>query len=115
MCVSNHTQCVFLFVFPSDTLVLTGNLLAGPIPASIGQLTNLESKLGLSWNLLSGAIPASIGDLVGLVELWMYQNKVCHAMRCYRYNYLSECQYLNLTSFAISPCIIFHSAHRPHS
>ena len=104
----------FVFMFSSDTLVLTGNSLSGPIPASIGELTNLKRKLSLSWNLLSGSIPASVGNLVGLAELWMYQNRVSHTKRSYRYQYEPKCQCILKTSLTISLSLL-HSALRLHS
>ena len=60
-------------------LRLTGNFLkigkdiAGNIPATIGDLTNLV-ELDLDNNDLTGAIPSSIGDLTNLVELDLSYN-----------------------------------------
>ena len=118
LCGQSYSLNAFVFVFPSDTLELTGNYLTGPIPASIGQLTNLKRKLSLSWNLLSGSIPASIGNLVGLVELWMYQNRVRLTKRCYRYQDEPECKYIYthtyiyLASLTHSLCHSFSSPDR---
>ena len=55
-------------------LELSGNLLSGTIPASIGELTALEN-LDLSWNDISGSIPEEIGSLVNLVELNLEYNE----------------------------------------
>ena len=58
-----------------ETLGLSGNQLSGSIPASIGNLTNLET-LGLSGNQLSGSIPASIGNLSKLGVLSLSTNQL---------------------------------------
>ncbi|CAN0161077.1 unnamed protein product, partial [Ectocarpus sp. 13 AM-2016] len=56
---------------------------AGSIPASLGQLRNLE-KLDLSDNRLDGGIPMSLGQLDKLERLYLNQNMLsgkcmCHA------------------------------------
>ena len=46
-------------------LDLSENQLTGPIPAALGDLTNLE-RLDLSDNELTGPIPAELGGLSNL-------------------------------------------------
>ena len=50
-----------------------GNRLSGPLPAELGNLTNLQS-LGLSDNQLSGPIPAELGNLTNLRYLDLLRN-----------------------------------------
>ncbi|KAJ3405845.1 hypothetical protein HDU80_000677 [Chytriomyces hyalinus] len=54
-------------------LQLTNNILEGPFPSEIGQLTKLKT-LSLGRNQFSGVIPDSISSLVKLVELDLAQN-----------------------------------------
>ncbi|HET7117907.1 MAG TPA: T9SS type A sorting domain-containing protein, partial [Hanamia sp.] len=56
-----------------QVLQLFGNKLSDTIPASIGNLTRLR-LLNLNNNQLRGSIPASIGNLSNLQELELYQN-----------------------------------------
>ena len=49
--------------------------LSGPIPAELGDLSNLEF-LSLSFNQLSGSIPAELGDLSNLEHLWISNNQL---------------------------------------
>ena len=49
-------------------LLLWSNQLRGPIPAELGDLTNLRT-LGLADNRLTGPIPAGLGDLTNLEYL----------------------------------------------
>ena len=54
-------------------LVLSDNVLWGPIPRDIVYLQKLE-RLDLSENRVDGALPASLGDLRNLVELNLSEN-----------------------------------------
>ncbi|KAL3691043.1 hypothetical protein R1sor_004694 [Riccia sorocarpa] len=56
-----------------EKLVLSGNKLAGDIPAPVGRLTSLKS-LDLHDNKLSGSIPKEIGKLVHLQSLILSHN-----------------------------------------
>ena len=56
-------------------LRLFTNRLAGPIPAAIGSLVNLEI-LDFSTNRLTGPIPAAIGSLTGLRILLLQYNQL---------------------------------------
>lgn len=55
--------------------LFVNDLLDGPIPDSIGNLTSLVS-LNLFETKISGPIPSSIGNLSSLVELALYQMKI---------------------------------------
>ena len=57
-----------------SSLILDNNNLAGNIPASIGDLTNL-TWLSLVGNQLTGSIPTEIGDLTSLDQLGLADNE----------------------------------------
>ena len=56
-----------------EWLVLTGNALSGPIPSSLGELSKLRD-LSLRVNALSGPIPSSLGRLSSLEFLSLNDN-----------------------------------------
>lgn len=56
-------------------LHLGTNELSGPIPAELGQLTNLES-LALHFNGLTGSIPTELGELTNLTHLGLGDNQL---------------------------------------
>ena len=58
------------------TFVGYGNLLSGSIPYGIGNLQASLRMLDLSYNRLSGDIPASIGDLMNLETLYVNNNNL---------------------------------------
>ncbi|KAK8530097.1 hypothetical protein V6N12_060853 [Hibiscus sabdariffa] len=58
-----------------EILLLSGNQFSGPIPPSIGELRQVL-KLDLSRNLLSGSIPADVGNCIHLTYLDMSQNNL---------------------------------------
>ncbi len=58
-----------------SVLNLGNNDLAGSIPSSIGDLTNLD-LLNLSSNQLTGTIPSEIGNLANLTDLWLDGNQL---------------------------------------
>ena len=56
-------------------LALGGNQLTGPIPTSLGGLTNLEGVY-LWGNELTGTIPAELGSLANLEQLQLNENQL---------------------------------------
>ena len=58
-----------------QTLDLRSNRLTGPIPAELGDLTDLR-RLYLRSNQLTGPIPAELGDLTNLESLWLSNNNL---------------------------------------
>ncbi|MCA1791476.1 MAG: putative Ig domain-containing protein, partial [Thioalkalivibrio sp.] len=56
-------------------IYLQANNLVGPLPASLGNLTNLEN-LAMAGNRLSGTIPSGLGALTRLRELYLNQNEL---------------------------------------
>ncbi len=73
---------------------LPSNNLTGTIPATIGQLRNLQ-ELFLDSNHVSGIIPASIGNLSNLVVLWLNSNQLTDSIPSGIAN-LTKLQSLNL-------------------
>jgi Leucine-rich repeat (LRR) protein len=59
-----------------EVLVLNYNQLSGSIPASLGNLSNLKF-LVMESNQLSGSIPAELGNLSNLEYLWLGSNQLC--------------------------------------
>ena len=60
-----------------ERLWLNGNQLSGPIPAAFGQLTNLRD-LALNGNPeLSGPLPDTFLTLASLTRLWLANTGVC--------------------------------------
>ena len=62
------------------TLNLHGNELTGTIPVELGDLTNLW-YLFLSSNELTGTIPVELGDLTNLQHLWLFNNMLTGRFR----------------------------------
>ncbi len=73
---------------------LPSNNLTGSIPASIGQLNNLQ-ELFLDSNHIAGIIPTSIGNLSNLVVLWINSNQLTNSIPSDLSN-LTKLQSLNL-------------------
>jgi Leucine-rich repeat (LRR) protein len=70
------------------------NQLAGPIPAELSQLTNIQA-LGLSGNALTGSIPTWFSQLTLLQDLLIANNQLSGAL--YDFQGLSFLQYLDLS------------------
>uniref|UniRef100_A0A7N2MAQ5 non-specific serine/threonine protein kinase n=1 Tax=Quercus lobata TaxID=97700 RepID=A0A7N2MAQ5_QUELO len=76
------------------------NNLSGPIPASIGNLSNL-SGLYLWENNLCGSIPSSIGNLSNLANLDLSENKLSGSI-CHEIGMLGSLSYLgNLSNLSV--------------
>ena len=58
-----------------QSLFLGNNELMGPIPAELGSLTNLQS-LNLGGNQLTGPIPVGLGGLANLQSLYFWGNQL---------------------------------------
>ena len=58
-----------------QVLFLWGNELTGPIPGELGSLVNLGS-LDLGGNELTGPVPAALGNLVNLRGLFLWRNEL---------------------------------------
>ena len=71
------TECLWVGVNCVNDSVSTINLqknsLTGTIPASLGNLTNLQT-LALGDNTISGSIPSELGNLTNLTYLSLYKN-----------------------------------------
>ncbi|PRP85741.1 putative leucine-rich repeat receptor-like protein kinase [Planoprotostelium fungivorum] len=83
------------FPFLSE-LDLSGNELIGPIPPTLGQLTQLTSLL-LEGNKLSSEIPKSLGNLVQLTQLNLGSNGLYTDDLSFLFR-LSQLQMLNLSN-----------------
>lgn len=58
-----------------DTLELWNNQLTGNLPSELGSITSLD-YMDLSPNEFTGAIPPELGNLNALVTLWLNNNKL---------------------------------------
>ncbi|PWZ29821.1 putative LRR receptor-like serine/threonine-protein kinase [Zea mays] len=59
-----------------NTLSVSHNLLHGPIPNSISNLSTTLQYLVMGWNSLSGIVPPTIAKLSGLIELSLQNNNL---------------------------------------
>ncbi|KAK9221122.1 hypothetical protein WN944_009547 [Citrus x changshan-huyou] len=92
----------FTAQFPSLTLLnLSWSNLAGSIPASLGNITQLVS-LVLSYNNFSGHIPSSFSNLQQLHHLDLYDNKFVGKIPASQGNNLTLLSYLDLSCNSFS-------------
>jgi len=84
-------------------LNLLSNALTGNIPPELCELTALTS-LYLSGNQLSGSIPAEVGNLTTLTELYLSQNQLSGKIPAELGN-LSALIYLDLSKNKLEGCI----------
>jgi hypothetical protein len=56
-------------------LILDSNQITGPIPSTLGNLTNLE-VLYLAFNQINGPIPSTLGNLTNLEYLYLESNHI---------------------------------------
>ncbi len=82
------------FLSELTDLILSGNRLTGPIPESLGNLSNLES-LYLDSNRLTGPIPAALGQLSNLRFLDLSGNQLTGPIP-FELTQLSQLQYLDI-------------------
>ena len=83
-----------------SALNLENNQLTGPIPSSLGSLTNL-TYLGLAGNRLSGSIPSSLGSLTSLRGLAVDRNRLTGPIPS-SLGSLTNLRYLDLDSNRLS-------------
>ena len=57
-------------------LSIGSNLLSGPIPPELGNLTQLEELIIPRYGKLSGSIPPELGNLAQLEYLWLFENEL---------------------------------------
>ena len=84
-------------------LLLWDNQLTGPIPAWLGDLTNLQ-WLWLSVNELTGPIPAELGDLTNLTGLDLAGNQLMGPIPA-ELGDLTNLEWLSLASNQLAGCI----------
>ena len=99
----DHNNCLYelwgesYLVGDTQTLVLSGNELTGPIPPEIGNLTNLTT-LNLVNGQLTGEIPPEIGNLTNLTTLSLMNSQLT-----------GVCKFCCGHSFPSRVCNGFHS------
>ncbi|KAG2690336.1 hypothetical protein I3760_09G181200 [Carya illinoinensis] len=86
-----------------SSLSLYSNILVGPIPSTIGHLTNLR-YLDLGANKISGSIPPEIGMLKNLTTLYLYSNMLIGPIPS-AIGHLTNLKYLDLRRNKISGSI----------
>ncbi|KAL7171733.1 hypothetical protein ACSBR2_036405 [Camellia fascicularis] len=89
-------------------LLLSNNLISGPIPASIGRLSKLEI-LHLSFNQMNGSIPDSVGKLANLNVLALYNNYWEGALSQNHLQGLTKL--LSFTISSLNKSLIFNMSH----
>lgn len=72
-CLSNFTKICFIIPYRYHTIHLGGKFLAGMIPSSLGNLTNML-QLDISFNRVNGTIPEELGSLANILTLFLSNN-----------------------------------------
>ncbi len=86
-----------------QSLMLYGNQLTGAIPAELGSLTSLQD-ISLNYNQLTGAIPAALGSLTSLLYLDLRGNQLTGAIPA-ALGSLTSLWYLGLNNNQLSGAI----------
>ncbi|XP_010266617.2 PREDICTED: LRR receptor-like serine/threonine-protein kinase GSO2 [Nelumbo nucifera] len=90
-----------------DSLDLSENQFTGPLPASIGNLSLLE-KLDLSYNQINGAIPIKVGQLSGLVYLYLHDNSWEGVLSEHHFTNLTRLEALFISSSSGKSSLVFN-------
>lgn len=105
--LQNNTPCNWYGISCSagqvTSVVLDNNRLAGPLPASLADLTALQ-ELDLSFNTLQGSLPSAITELTQLQSLVLWHNAIEGAIPA-QLSMLSNLQVLDLSENRFSGAI----------
>ena len=86
-----------------EVLNLKGHVISGPLPVELGNLRALR-QLDLSGNRISGQIPASLGQLAALEELQLQSNTLTGSIPA-ALTALTNVEEMRLSGNALSGCI----------